>query len=310
MNAADLARLALAKRAYEAARPSVAEVQNGVRRARLSLRRPKPRRSWFSKGLVLVVLAVGSLAYAKPHGLVDLVARALEAPKTTRGGRADGRVASAVDKAVTPHSAGRGYSGAAGASRFEAQPSDRSAAAVASPAAGSASLHADLGALVVPAAAPSVALAAAPSVAPVEAPSVAPADRSAVTVVAAPERAVPPKPLANVSASDATARQTSTDRLAATPAGSSARENAGSSWKSVSQALARGDENSALAALSELSRSGDERTRSRAVLGRAQLLLARGQASKACALAQSLVERGAGAHIERQARALLESCTK
>ena len=62
MNAADLARLELAKRAYKATQASEAEVQTGVRRARLALTRPKRRRNWFSKGLVFVVLAVGSLA--------------------------------------------------------------------------------------------------------------------------------------------------------------------------------------------------------------------------------------------------------
>jgi hypothetical protein len=82
MNAQDLARLELAKRAYRAAEPRAAEIQTGVRRARIWLRRPKPRRSWFSKGLVMVVLAVGSLAYAKPHELVELVTQAL--PMTPR----------------------------------------------------------------------------------------------------------------------------------------------------------------------------------------------------------------------------------
>jgi len=73
VNAADLARLEIAKRAYTAAQPNATEVQTGVRRARLSLRRVKSRRTWFGKGLVLVVLAVGSLAYAKPHALGELV---------------------------------------------------------------------------------------------------------------------------------------------------------------------------------------------------------------------------------------------
>jgi len=73
VNAADLAVLQLAKRAYAAAQPSESEVQTGVRRARLALRRGKSRRSWFGKGLVLVVLAFGGLAYAKPHVLGELV---------------------------------------------------------------------------------------------------------------------------------------------------------------------------------------------------------------------------------------------
>ena len=86
MNAADLARLEVAKRAYQAVQPSATEVQTGVRRARLSLLRAKSRRSWFSKGLVFVVLAVGSLAYAKPHALGELVERAL--PHVDAGAKA------------------------------------------------------------------------------------------------------------------------------------------------------------------------------------------------------------------------------
>ena len=77
MNAADLARLELAKRAYKAAQPNETEIQTGVRRARLSLGRPKSRRAWFSKGLVFIVLAIGSLAYAKPHALGELVEKVL-----------------------------------------------------------------------------------------------------------------------------------------------------------------------------------------------------------------------------------------
>ena len=73
MNAADLARLERALRAYKAAQPTENEIQTGVRRARLSLGRSKPRRAWFSKGLVFVALAIGSLAYAKPHALGELV---------------------------------------------------------------------------------------------------------------------------------------------------------------------------------------------------------------------------------------------
>jgi hypothetical protein len=77
MNAADLARLELAKRAYKATQPGELEVQTGVRRARLSLTRPKRRRNWFSKGLVFVVLAVGSLAYAKPNAIGEIVEKVL-----------------------------------------------------------------------------------------------------------------------------------------------------------------------------------------------------------------------------------------
>jgi hypothetical protein len=75
MSPADLARLELARRAYQATQPTELEVQTGVRRARLSLLRPKQRRRWFLKGLVFVVLALGGLAYAKPHALGELATR-------------------------------------------------------------------------------------------------------------------------------------------------------------------------------------------------------------------------------------------
>jgi len=85
MTPAEAARLALARRAYEAARPTAAEVQAGVRRARLALRRPKLRRSFWSKGLVLVVLAIGSLAYAKPYAFSAMVEQVLR--RASDGGR-------------------------------------------------------------------------------------------------------------------------------------------------------------------------------------------------------------------------------
>src|SRR4051812_9499577 len=96
MNTADLARLEVAKRAYKAAQPDATEVQTGVRRARLSLRRAKSRRNWFGKGLVLVVLAVGSLAYAKPHALGELV------ENLTRPAGAGGKQGGRAGTAPTP----------------------------------------------------------------------------------------------------------------------------------------------------------------------------------------------------------------
>jgi hypothetical protein len=81
-----------------------------------------------------------------------------------------------------------------------------------------------------------------------------------------------------------------------------------SDWGRVAQALGRGDETQALAALSELSQSDDQRTRDKADLGRAQLLIARGEREKGCTLARSLGDGRAGSHIERQARLLLKSC--
>jgi len=97
MSSADLARLELAKRAYRATEPSAAEVQRGVRKARLALRRPRQRRAWFSKTLVAVVLAMGGLAYAKPQALGELVTSALERRKPTPPKRA-----AAGGVAVTP----------------------------------------------------------------------------------------------------------------------------------------------------------------------------------------------------------------
>jgi len=90
MSAADLARLELAKRAYRATEPSAAEVQRGVRKARLALRRPRQRRAWFSKTLVAVVLAMGGLAYAKPQALGELVTSALQRSKPTMPKRSAG----------------------------------------------------------------------------------------------------------------------------------------------------------------------------------------------------------------------------
>ncbi len=64
------------------------------------------------------------------------------------------------------------------------------------------------------------------------------------------------------------------------------------------------------ASRSELSQSDDQRTRDKADLGRAQLLLARGDLDQGCALARSLSNRNAGSHIERQAQLLLKSCAR
>jgi hypothetical protein len=81
-----------------------------------------------------------------------------------------------------------------------------------------------------------------------------------------------------------------------------------SNWGRVGQALAHGDEASALTVLDQLSQSPDMRTRDKADLGRAQLLMAQGNREAACSLARSLTHRRAGGRIERQALALLKSC--
>jgi hypothetical protein len=258
MNDADLARLTLAKRAYLAAQPSEAEVQTGVRRARLALRRAKPRRRWLSKGLVLVVLAMGGLAYAKPHALREWVSQVLERPnpgKALTSGH--GAAAATTVAAATPQPAAPGAANAVAPARTE----DRATAVQTTKA---------------------------------EAPAVAatrPSHGSGGRV-----RGVSP-----ASASHA-------DDESASASTKPAQPDAVSEWGRVGQALARGDEQAALAGLSELSTSDDPRTRDKADLGRAQLLLGHGNLDDACALARSLTRRHAGERIERPARALLKSC--
>jgi hypothetical protein len=83
-----------------------------------------------------------------------------------------------------------------------------------------------------------------------------------------------------------------------------------SSWGRVGSALAHGDESRALAALNQLSASDDRRTRDKADLGRAQLMMSNGNREQACATARSLMNRGAGSRIERQAQMLLKSCQR
>ncbi len=253
MNAADLARLELAKRAYKATPPNEIEIQTGVRRARLSLGRPKARRAWFSKGLVFVALAVGSLAYAKPHVLGELVENVLP--------RAD-----------------------AGAKRGVGTGAALSLPTETSPAKSGGRKTPSSSAATVPTATP--VAAPATDATPVAAPATEPAPakkqvRSSAQAVAAP---------AELPAADAAA--------------------AVSDWGRVGQALAKGDETQALAALAELSESDDQRTRDKADLGRAQLLMAHGDHDEACSLARSLTNRRAGGRIERQAQALLKTCTR
>lgn len=254
MNAADLAVLQLAKRAYAAVQPSESEVQTGVRRARLALRRGKSRRNWFGKGLVLVVLAVGGLAYAKPHALGELV------EGLTQASGADAAKRGAKREAPTT----------------PAQPPREDAKAMR------------------PAAPAEVSASAALDTTPNDA------------ALAEAKLHEPPH-------GDRAAKPMRTSQVAAAGAASSSPEtptNAPvSDWGRVAQALGRGDEAQALAALSELSESDDQRTRDKADLGRAQLFIAHGDHEKGCALARSLSNRRAGGHIERQAQLLLKSCT-
>lgn len=271
MNAADLARLELAKRAFRAMEPSAAEVQRGVRRARLALQRPKARRRWFSKGAVMLVLAVGGLAYAKPQAVGELVSNLGESSKV---------------------SGKRGTGQGVGPVLLDA-PEERASSAP------SVSLQAD---------------AQAPS------PNAAITDRAAHHRVPSPAqsgeaRSFKPEPLGHSAARAAT--------LAAAAEGPAASANQAaqsneapavgpviSDWGRVGQALAQGDETQALAALSELSESDDRRTRDKADLGRAQLFMANGDRERACALARELTHRRAGSRIERQAQAIIKTCTR
>ncbi len=269
MNAADLARLEWAKRVYKAAQATENEIQTGVRRARLSLSRPKPRRAWFSKGLVFVALAIGSLAYAKPHALGELVENVL--PRDDAAGAKRGVSAEALrSPKETPARAT-----AHDTHRLAA--TNTAATTNATAANGTAATNA--------AAAPSLVATALP-------------------VAGAVGEATPVKKIQPFSRS--------TPRALAVRAEAEAPDAAAavSDWGRVGQALASGDETQALAALAELSQSDDQRTRDKADIGRAQLLMAHGDRDKACALARSLTNRRAGSRIERQAQTLLKSCAR
>lgn len=244
MNEADLARLQLARRAFKAAAPSDVEVQVAVRRARLALLRSRKTRSLAGKSLVVLVLAIGGLAYAKPQAVGDLLGSApAESPGSTQAiGRSREPVAPPAALAQQANAA-QAVQGAPAVQPTPQAAAPAGAAVVASPAQG-----------------------ASPA-------------QSAAAKSAAPGRAAKPA----VTASE---------------------------WGNVASALARGDEGSALASLGNLSQSEDPRTRDKADLGRAQLLLSRGERDSACALGRALLERTIDAHLERQARALLNDCTR
>ncbi len=259
MNAGDSARLELAKRAYRATEPSDLEVQTGVRRARLALRRPKQRRKWLSKGLVFVVLALGSLAYAKPHALGELVEHGFPG-LSGRGSKPSVALASVTEEPKAPSAV--------------------AAPQVAPPP-------------------PPLSLVTTPS-APTE--SAPPHARPKRSVKAPPKAAAAPAPLPTPAPVTAPSEEVSV----AEPRG----DQAVSDWGRVGRALARGDEAGALAALGKLSGSEDARTRDKADLGRAQLLMAHGNREQACSLARALTRRRAGGHIDRQALLLLKDCSR
>lgn len=263
MSASDWARFQLARRAFHAVQPSASEVQSGVRQARLSLLRARPRRSWFGRGLVLVLLGVGGLAYAKPHLLGDLAAwvRRDASHGMTRGGARSGAPVSASVSA--PVSA----KGTTTTGSESARPTPR-AAAVSDPA----------------------------------------------TTGTAPTGERTRRPDGKVASTSLSPGRSDRRRLSVAPAAPVQPARASEppetvpNWGRIGQALARGDEAQALAGLSELSESDDPLTRDKAELGRAQLLLARGDVDQACSLARSLTYRHADRHLQSQARLLLKSC--
>jgi hypothetical protein len=267
MSEAELLRLKIALRAYRAAEPSAAEVQAGVRRARLALRRPVRRRLWLVKAVGMAVLAVGGLAYAKPRALGELVSQtwsaiAKRAPKRGLGSSAALAPRSSEQRALAP-----------APSAAVAPPTALPTASAASASVDSASLD-----------------WASVDSARVKAAVAAPTHRSrAVAGLTAPSE--PGDAPASPSVSMPTAP----------PSGVS-------DWGRVGAALARGDEQAARQALTDLSASDDARTRDKADLGRAQLDMAAGKREAACSLLRSLTHRRAGGRIERQALALLRDC--
>ena len=285
---ADAARLELAKRAFQASQPSSAEVQTGVRRARLALDRAKPRRRWFSKGLVFVVLAVGSLAYAKPQALGELVEKVRPHEAAGAGKRLRLVRGPTFEPVETALRVGKVEPGPRHALDPSAMALDPSAIAVA-PSPTESSTEASRGIEAVAASQEkSESLATKPSP-PKKTPS------AVLPATAGPW---------NASRSQGRAASATgvTEAMASTPT------TVVSDWGRVGQALARGDDSGALAALNGLAESDDSRTRDNADLGRAQLLMAHGNPEKACALARSLTHRRAGGRIERQAQLILKSC--
>jgi hypothetical protein len=222
----------------------------------LWLGRPKPRRAWLGKGLVLAVLAIGSLAYAKPQAARELVELA-----RGRDGAAEGKRLMPGVAVLAPVQAALHAAAIANASGTQARDVDvpRTPQIVTVPADASLAKH---------------------------------AGRRATTASQTEKAAA-----AAAASAQTSAAQTKTGGLV-------------SDWGRVGHALASGDSSEALAALGELSESEDPRTRDKADLGRAQLLMARGEAEQACVLARSLTQRRAGGRIERQAQLLLKNCPR
>jgi hypothetical protein len=289
MNAADLARLEIAKRAYRATEPNAAEVQRGVRRARLGLRRSKAPRRWLGKGLVMVVLAVGGLAYAKPHALGALLTHALTES------RAPSRVASHGVGAAAP---------------IIPPPFVRNSAApvAASEITATAPVEA-MGTALAPAA-PTLAAPSAKAEPRRAAPSATAASGAPASGSSSTPTSTSAHSRSSAAASSLESGRVATSALSQASAGVASAHRTVSDWGRVGEALAQDDEAKALAALSELAESEDQRTRDKADMGRAQLFMANGSRDKACSIARALTNRRAGSRIERQAQALLKNCAR
>lgn len=81
----DAMRWRLVERAYRAAKPSDEEVEAGVRRALGRLRRSQQRRrSRLVPIVAIAVLALGTLAYAKPGGVATVLSTLMEAVRIRR----------------------------------------------------------------------------------------------------------------------------------------------------------------------------------------------------------------------------------
>lgn len=290
MNAPKLSQLLLMQRAYRAVEPNVAEVQAGVRRARLALRQPRRTRTGRAKPLLLLVLGLSGMAYAYPSALRELTEPAAPALPHDRRGPSRG-------------------AGARPAPVVEQQAKQAAVSATLSPGTSAAATPA---ALTTPAADAAPPLAAtAPSERPASAGD-APSVQEQAPKAELPAGSVRPVSAAAVGSARTQAAGVTDTAARAGGAGvaTGGRGATASQWGSVRRALAHGNEQAALAALSSLARSIDPQTRDKAKLGRAQLLMARGEHTQACSLARELSEHCSDPRIERQAQGLLKSCTR
>jgi hypothetical protein len=100
----DALRLRLMVRAFRAGKPSDEEVDAGVRRALGGLRRSQQRRrSRLLPVVVVAVLGLGTLAYARPSGFASVLSTLIDAAQSVRHGPTQGtRALSAPEPVETP----------------------------------------------------------------------------------------------------------------------------------------------------------------------------------------------------------------